>query len=110
MDFETQILVLICLQMLYESRYKHKIIFDIFFIYFLSIIYLFEKRKRAYSYLPSKDSLIIHFLYSKHGFTYRQFIQYKIFLVRLHVHIDLLKLKTYKLFEDSDADLSWLLF
>ena len=35
------------------------------------------------------------------------------FLVRLHVYIDLLKLKAYKLFkntQNSDADLSWLLF
>ena len=32
-------------------------------------------------------------------------------LVRLHVdYIDLLKLKAYKIFEISDADLSWLLF
>ena len=32
-------------------------------------------------------------------------------LVRLHIdYIDLLKLKAYKLFEISDADLSWLLF
>ena len=31
-------------------------------------------------------------------------------LVRLHVYIDLLKLKAYKLFENIDAELSWLLF
>ena len=28
----------------------------------------------------------------------------------VHMYIDLLKLKAYKLFENSDADLSWLLF
>ena len=28
----------------------------------------------------------------------------------MYIHVDLLKLKTYKLFENSDADLSWLLF
>ena len=32
-----------------------------------------------------------------------------IFLLE-HVYIDLLKLKAYELFENSDADLSWLLF
>ena len=32
-----------------------------------------------------------------------------ILLVRLHIYIDLLKLKAYKLFENSDADLFWLL-
>ena len=30
--------------------------------------------------------------------------------VSLNVYIDLLKLKTYKLFENSNADLSWVLF
>ena len=33
-----------------------------------------------------------------------------ILLVCLHVYIDLLKLKAYELFENSDADLSWLHF
>ena len=28
----------------------------------------------------------------------------------MYMYIDLLKLKTYNLFENSDADLSWLLF
>ena len=28
----------------------------------------------------------------------------------VYMYIDLLKLKAYKLLEDSDADLSWLLF
>ena len=33
----------------------------------------------------------------------------KCFLL-VYIYIDLLKLKAYKLFENSDADLSWLLF
>ena len=53
---------------------------------FSSIIYLSEKRKGAYSYLPSKDSLIIHYLYSKDGFTYGHSILHKMLLVRLHVY------------------------
>ena len=61
---------------------KHKIIFDTSFI-FRSIIYLFEKQNGAYCCLPSKDSLIIHYLYSKDGFTYGQSIQYKMLLIRL---------------------------
>ena len=47
------------------------------------------------------------------GFTYGHSIQCKMLLVRLHIdyiHVDLLKLKAYKLFEISDVDLSWLLF
>ena len=31
-------------------------------------------------------------------------------LVRLHIYIDLLKFEAYKLFENRDADLFWLLF
>ena len=74
--------------MLFEGQYKHKIIFIFFFFSFIfcSIIYLFEKQKGACCCLPSKDSLIIHYLYSKDGFTYGQSIQYKMLLVRLHVY------------------------
>ena len=36
-------------------------------------------------------------------------IQYKILLVRLHVYRFVKTYKAYKLFENSDADLSWLL-
>ena len=53
---------------------------------FSSIIYLSEERKGAYSCLPSKDSLIIHYLYSKDGFTYCHSILHKILHVRLHVY------------------------
>ena len=45
-----------------------------------------EKTEWAYCCLSSKDSLIIHYLYSKDGFTYGQSIQYKMLLVRLHVY------------------------
>ena len=76
-----------------------------------SIIYLFEKRKGAYSCLPSKDSLnymysCIHYLYSKDSFTYGHSIQYKKCFLFVYIYIDLLKLKTYKLFENSDDGLS----
>ena len=65
--------------MLFEGRYKTQ---DYF-----SIIYLFEKRKGAYSCLPSKDIFKKnHYLYSKDGFTYGHSIQYKMFIVRLHVY------------------------
>ena len=44
--------------MLFEGRYKTQDYFLFFFSFiFCSIIYLFEKRKGAYSCLPSKDSL-----------------------------------------------------
>ena len=60
---------------------------------------------------PQRIVWIIHYLYSKDFFTYGHSIQYKMLLIRLQVgYIDPLKLKVYKLFENSDADLSWLLF
>ena len=52
---------------------------------------------------------MIHYLYSKDGFTYGHSIQYKMLLF-IYIYVDLLKLKAYKLFENSDAELSWLLF
>ena len=62
----------------------------------------------AYSCLPSKDSLnYSYYLYSKDGFTYTHSIQYKMLLIRLHVYRSI-KNKAYKLFDNSDADLSWL--
>ena len=62
-------------------------LFSIFSLFiFCSIVYLFEKQNGAYCCLPSKDSLIIHYLYSKDGSTYDQSIQYKMPLVRLHVY------------------------
>ena len=73
--------------MLFEGRYKTQDYFRYFLLFiFCSIIYLFEKQNGAYYCLLSKDSLIIHYLYSKDGFTYGQSIQYKMFLVRLNVY------------------------
>ena len=76
---------------------KHKIIFDIF-SHLISIqSFIFSENGRelipAYSQRIVK---IIHYLYSKDGFTYRgHSIQYKMLLVRLHVSIDVLNLKAY---------------
>ena len=41
----------------FRGSIQNTILFDIFFIYVLSIIFLFGKRKGAYSCLPVKDSL-----------------------------------------------------
>ena len=66
---------------------KHKIIFDIFLIYFSVPLFIFLKNRMglilAY---PQRIVLIIHYLYSKDGFTYGHSIQYKMLLVRLHVN------------------------
>ena len=75
--------------MFFEGRYKTQEYFVRYFFFlfiFCSIIYPFEKQNGAYCCLLSKDSLIIHYLYLKDGFTYGQFIQYKMPLLRLHVY------------------------
>ena len=92
--------------MLFEGRYKTQDYFRYFLHLFSVPSLIFSKNGGggAYSYLPSKDSLTIHYLYSKVGSTYGHSIQYKMLLVRLHIdYIDLLKLKAYKLFEISDS-------
>ena len=95
---------------------KHKIIFCIFFIYFLFHHLSFRKRKVAYSCLPSKVilnfKLFIIFIQRMVSRTVILF-RTKCFLfvyTHTHTHTYILKLKAYKLLENSDADLSWLLF
>ena len=76
---------------------------------FCCIIYLFEKLKGPYSCLPSKESLN----YSSSLFK-GWFHLWSLYSVQngscSFTCIFLLKLKAYKLFENSEADLSWLLF
>ena len=72
--------------MLFEGRYKTQDYFRFFLYLFCSILHLSEKQNGAYCCLPSKNRLVIHYLYSKDGFTYDQSIQYKMLLVRLHVY------------------------
>ena len=77
---------------------------------FCSIIDLFEKQKGAYSCLPPEDSLN----YSWSFFQRMVSLMVILFSTKcslfVYIYIDLLKLKASKLFENSDADLSWLLF
>ena len=97
--------------MLFECRYKTQAYFRYFLHLFSVVIYLFEKRKGAYSCLPSKDlSLNYSFIFIQMMVS-RMVILFstKCFLF-IYMYIALLKLKVYKLFENSDADLSWLLF
>ena len=71
--------------MLFKGGYTRLFSISSLFI-FCSVIYLFQTQNGANCCLPSKDSLIIHYLYSKGGFTYGQSIQYKMLLVHLHVY------------------------
>ena len=96
--------------MLFEGRNITQDYFRYFLHLFSVPSFIFSKNGSglilAY---PRKVVLIIHYLYSKDGFTYGHSIQYKMLLF-LYMYIDLSKLRTNKLFENSDADLSWLLF
>ena len=74
------------------------------------MIYLVEKRKGAYSCLPSKDSLNYSLALFKRWFHLWSFCSVKKCILFVYTYIDLLKLKANKLFENSDADLPWLLF
>ena len=95
MDFEKTDLGIDLIANAFRGSIKNTRSFSIFtlFIYlfsiiffFCSIIYLLEKQNGAYCCLLSNDSLIIHYLYSKDGFTYGQSIQYKMLLVHIHVY------------------------
>ena len=102
-DFKKQILTSIDL---IAKTQDH---FFFFFLFIFSFItYLFENNGRL-SY-PQRIVEVIHYLYSKDGFTYDHSIQLQKCFLFVFMYIDLLKLKAYKLFENNDADLSWLLF
>ena len=98
--------------MLFEGRYKTQDYFRYFLHLFSVPSFIFSKNGRGLILVyPQTIVSIIHYLYSKDGFTYGHSIQYKMLLVCLHIdYLHLLKHKAYKLFEISDADLSWLLF
>ena len=102
-DFEKQILVLIRLQMLFEGRYKTRL-----FSIFSSFISC--SKKRAYSCLPLEDIFNFFIIFIRRMISLIVILfSTKCFLF-VYIYIDLLKLKAYELFENSDADLSWLLF
>ena len=70
-------------------------LFSIFSLFiFCSITYLFEKQNGDNCCLPSKDSFIIHYLYSKDGFTYGPSVQSKCFLF-VYMYIDLFTHTSY---------------
>ena len=86
---------------------RYYLIFSSFM--FCSIIYLFGKWKGAYSCLPVKDSLNYSLSLFKGWFHLRSFCSIQNASCSF-TYIDLLKLKVYEVFENSDADFSWLLF
>ena len=73
--------------MLFEGRYKTQDYFR-YFLYLFSVpSFIFSKNGRGLILVyPQRIVSIIHYLYSKDGFTYGHSIQYKMLLVRLHVY------------------------
>ena len=71
----------------FGDRYKTQDYFRYFVHLFSVPSFIFSKNGRelilAY---PQRLVQIIHYLYSKDGFTYGHSIQYKMLLVRLHVY------------------------
>ena len=91
----------------FEGRYKTQVYFRYFLHLFSVPSFIFSKNRRGLIFAyPKRIVQIIHYLYSKDGFTYGQILfSTKCFLF-VYVDKDLLRLKAYKLFENSDADLS----
>ena len=95
--------------MLFEGRYKTQDYFR-YFLYLFSVpSFIFSINERVLIPVYPQKNKMNYYLYSKDGFNYCHSIQYKMLLF-VYIYIDLLKLKACKLFENSDADLSWLIF
>ena len=94
------------MQMLFEGRYKKSdmIIFDIFFIYFLFHHLSFRKTEGGLILVLTLKGLFKLFVIFIQRMVSLMVILFskKCFLF-VHLYIDLIKLKVFKLFENSDA-------
>ena len=71
--------------MLFEGRYKTQDYFRYFLHLFSVPSFIFSKNRRGLILgYAHRIVLIIHYLYSKDGFTYGHSFQYKMLLVSLH--------------------------
>ena len=89
---------------------KNKIIFDIFFINFLFYHFCFRKTEGGLFLLTLKGQFKLFIIFIQGMASLIVILFSTKCLLFIYMYIDLLKLKAYKLFENSDADLSWLLF
>ena len=101
--------------MLFEGRYKTQDHFRYFLQFFFSVpSFIFSKNGRGGGagifLFTLKGWFKLFIIFIQRMVSLTVILQYKMLLVRLHIYIDILKLKAYKLFENSDNDLSWLLF
>ena len=79
--------------MLFEGRYKTQDYFRYFLHLFSVPSFIFSKNgRRLILAYPQRIVQIVHYLYSKDGFTYGHSIQYKMLLGHLHVYRSI---KTY---------------
>ena len=94
----------------FRASIQNTSLFSIFSSFISVPSFIFSKNgKGVYSCLPSKDSLNYSFIFIQRMVALMVILfSTKCFLF-VYMYIDLLKLKVYKLFENSDADLSWLL-
>ena len=108
MDFEKQ-LGIDLIANAFRGSIQNTRLFSIFSSFiFCSIIYLFEKTKRGLFLHTLKGQLKSFIIFIQRMVSLMvTLFSTKCFLF-VYMYIDLLKLKAYKLFENSDADLSWL--
>ena len=112
-DFEKQILVLIGLQILFEGRYKIQDRFRYFLHLFSVPSFIFSKNERGLILAYPQRIVLIMIIFIQRMvkvMVIGHSIQYKMDLVSLHVYRSIKSYSLSKLFKNSDADLSWLLF
>ena len=106
-----QILVLIWMQMLFKGRYKTQGSLRYFLPLFSVPSFIFSKIGRGLIFTyPQRIVWIIIFIQKMVSLMVILFSTKCFLFVYMYMYIDQIKLKAYKLFEKSDADLSWLLF
>ena len=96
--------------MLFEGGYKTQDYFRYFLHLFSVPSFIFSKNGRGLNSCLLKDSLNYSVALFKGWFHLWSFCSVKKCFLFVYMYIDLLKLKANQLFENSDADLSWLLF
>ena len=94
--------------MLFERRYKTQDYFRYFFHLFSVPSFIFSINGRGL--ILTYPQRIVYIIYYQRMVSLIVILFNTKYFLYVYMYIDLLKLKAYKLFENSDADLSWLLF
>ena len=96
--------------MRFKGRYKTQYYFDIFIIYFLFYHLCFRKTEEGFFLLTRKGQFKLFIIFIQRMVSLMVILFTTKCFLFVYMYIDLLKLKAYTVFENSDADLSWLLF